>query len=108
MAATMTEARSSRRPGAAPVFWTSMALFAVLLGLLTYRFSIGQDPSGVAPSAAASAPARKVIVVRRVVTVVPAGTGEATSSPSGEAAPVAEAAPESEAALVSEPVTSAS
>ena len=84
-----------------------MVLFCALLGLLTYRFSIGQDPSGVAPSAAARAPARKVIV-RRVVTVVPAGPGEATSSPSGEAAPVAEAPPESEAALVSEPVTSAS
>jgi hypothetical protein len=103
----MTEARSSRRPGAAPVFWTSMVLFCALLGLLTYRFSIGQDPSGVAPSAAAPAPARKVIV-RRVVTVVPAGSGEATAGASAEAAPVAEAAPESEAALVSEPVTSAS
>ncbi|HEY5941305.1 MAG TPA: hypothetical protein VIT89_00395 [Solirubrobacterales bacterium] len=97
----MTEARSSRRPGAAPVFWASMLLFCALLGLLTYRFSLGQDPSGVAPSATAPAPARKVIV-RRVVTVVPAGTGSET--PPATEAP----APESEAALVSEPVTSAS
>jgi len=94
----MTEARASRRPGGAPVFWTTMVLFCALLGLLTYRFSIGQDPSGVTPSATAPAPLRKVIV-RRVVTVVPAGPGEAISGAS------AEAPPESEAALVSEPVT---
>jgi len=103
----MTDARSSRRPGAAPVFWTSMVLFCALLVLLTYRFSIVQAPSGVAPRATAPAPARKVIV-RRVVTVVPAGPGEAASGASAEAPPVTEAAPESEAALVSEPVTSAS
>jgi hypothetical protein len=104
----MTDARSSRRPGAAPVFWTSMLLFCALLGVLTYRFSIGQDPSGVAPSAAAQPPARKVIV-RRVVTVVPAGTGEAPSGPGVEAAPAGEApAPESEAVPVSAAVTSAS
>jgi hypothetical protein len=104
----MTEARSSRRPGAAPVFWTSTLLFCALLGFMTYRFSIGQDPSGVAPSAATPPPARKVIV-RRVVTVVPAGTGEATAGAGTETPPATEApAPESEAALVSEPVTSAS
>jgi hypothetical protein len=104
----MTEAaRPKRRPGAAPVFWTSMALFCVLLGLLTYRFSIGQDPSGVAPEAAAH-PVREKVIVRRVVTtVVPAGPGEATA---GAGAPqVSEApAPESEPVPVSEPVTSSS
>jgi hypothetical protein len=106
----MTEAaRSKRRPGAAPVFWTSTLLFCVLLGLLTYRFSIGQDPSGVGAEAA-SPPVRKKVIVRRVVTtVVPAGPGEATSGPGAAAPPATEApAPESEAVPVSEPVTSAS
>lgn len=104
----MTEAvRAKRRPGAAPVFWTSMLLFCLLLGLLTYRFSIGQDPSGVAPAAApARGPVRKVIV-RRVVTVVPAGSGAAASG--AAAPPAAEASPPaSEAVPVSAPVTSAS
>lgn len=104
----MTEpARPNRRPGAAPVFWTSMALFCVLLGLLTYRFSIGQDPSGVGSEAAAP-PVRKKVIVRRVVTtVVPAGAGVAASG--GAAPPVTEAAaPEAEAVPVSEPVTSSS
>lgn len=106
----MTEARASRRPGAAPVFWTALLLFCVLLGLLTYRFSIGQDPSGAGASAApAPAPGRKVIVRRVVTTVIPAGPGGATSG-TGAAAPpaVAASAPESEALPVSEPVTSAS
>jgi hypothetical protein len=98
---TMTEARAKRRPGAAPVLWASLLLFCVLLGLLTYRFSIGQDPSGASASAApAPAPARKVIVRRVVTTVIPAG---AAASPAVEAP-----APESEAVPVSEPVTSAS
>jgi hypothetical protein len=104
----MTEpARAKRRPGAAPVFWTSTLLFCVLLGLLTYRFSIGQDPSGV--GAEVSRPAvREKVVGRRVVTiVVPAGTGEAISG--GAAPPITEAAaPEAEAVPVSEPVTSSS
>lgn len=102
----MTEApRASRRPGAAPVFWTSMALFCVLLGLLTYRFSIGQDPSGVAPEAASAKAPRKVIVKRVVTTVAPAGSGAAASA---GAPPVSEAAPEAESIPVSEPVTSSS
>lgn len=104
----MTEAsRASRRPGAAPVFWTSMVLFCVLLGLLTYRFSLGQDPSGVAPEAASAKAPRKVIVKRVVTTVVPAGSGAAASS-GGGAPPVSEAAPEAESIPVSEPVTSSS
>jgi hypothetical protein len=103
----MTDARAKRRPGGAPVFWTSLALFCVLLGLLTYRFSIGEDPSGVAPAAAPAQAPRKVIVRRVVTTVVPAGPGEATPGRSVEAAPAA-AAPESEAVPVSAPVTSSS
>lgn len=104
----MTEARASRRPGAAPVFWISLLLFCALLGLLTYRFSIGQDPSGVGASATPSPPVRKVVVRRVVTTVIPGGPGEATSG-FGAAAPAVEApAPEDEAVPVSEPVTSAS
>jgi hypothetical protein len=101
----MTETRPSRRPGAAPVFWASLFLFCALLGLLTYRFSIGRDPSGVGASAAPAAPIRKVIVRRVVTTVVPA-----PASPAAAAAPPAAAAPlpESETVPVSEPVTSAS
>ena len=104
----MTEpSRAGRRPGAAPAFWTSMVLFCVLLALLTYRFSIGRDPSGVAPAAEPTQAPRKVIVKRVVTTVVPAGAGAAASS-GAEAPPVSEAAPEAEAIPVSEPVTSAS
>jgi len=101
----MTEPRPSRRPGAAPVLWASLLLFCVLLGLLTYRFSIGQDPSGAGASAA-PAPARKVIVRRVVTTVVPAGPGGGT--PGAATAPPVVEAPASEAVPVSEPVTSAS
>ncbi|HST68052.1 MAG TPA: hypothetical protein VLI94_00150 [Solirubrobacterales bacterium] len=104
----MTEAaRAKRRPGAAPVFWTSMALFCVLLGLLTYRFSIGQDPSGVGADAAAPLVRQKVIVRRVVTTVVPAGAGEAGSG-AGAGAPSVSEAPAPEAVPVSEPVTSSS
>jgi hypothetical protein len=103
----MAEARPKRRPGAAPVFWASLLLFCLLLGLLTYRFSIGQDPSGASASAAPSPPpARKVIVRRVVTTVIPAGPAAASSA---AAPPAVEApAPESAAVPVSEPVTSAS
>lgn len=103
----MTEARPNRRPGAGPVFWTSLLLFCVLLGLLTYRFSIGQDPSGAGASSAAPAPVRKVIVRRVVTTVVPAAPGEAVLAAGGAAPPLG-VAPESEAVPISEPVTSSS
>lgn len=103
----MTESRATRRPGAGPVLWAVLLLFCVLLGALTYRFSLGQDPSGAGASEA-PAPARKVIVRRVVTTVVPATPGPATAEP-GAAPPVTEAAaPASEAVPVSEPVTSSS
>lgn len=105
----MTEARANRRPGAGPVFWVALLLFCVLLGLLTYRFSIGEDPSGVGASAAPPPPVRKVIVRRVVTTVVPAASGEATSGFGAVEPPVSEApAPASEAVPVSAPVTSSS
>ena len=104
----MTESRPSRRPGAAPVFWASLLLFCLLLGLLTYRFSVGEDPSGAGASAAPT-PARKVIVRRVVTTVIPAGPGGGTPGAAATAPPATEApAPASEAVPVSEPVTSAS
>ncbi len=107
----MTEARAKpRRPGAAPVFWGALLLFCLLLGLLTYRFSVGQDPSGVGASGAEpTPPVRKVILRRVVTTVVPAAPaaaapapGAATPAPAGEVVPVSEPVP------VSAPVTSAS
>jgi hypothetical protein len=101
MAAAMTEPRPSRRPGAAPVFWAGIVLFAALFALLTYRFSIGRDPS-LAGAGVEAPPARKVIE-RRVVTTVVAATGEApASAPSTvTSAPVAGEA----AASTSPPVT---
>jgi hypothetical protein len=105
----MTEARASRRSAPVPVFWVSLLLFCVLLGLLTYRFSIGQDPSGAGASTApAPPPARKVIVRRVVTTVIPAAPGAAAAESGAAPSAVEAPAPESEAVPVSEPVTSAS
>lgn len=86
----MTESRpANRRPGSAPVFWISVLLFCVLLGLLTHRLA---SESSAATSAAPEPP-RKVIVRRVVTTVVPAGSAAAGSaSPSTTTAPV-ESAP---------------
>lgn len=83
----MTESRPSRRPGAAPVFWVSILLFAALFAFLTYRFSIGQDPSLAGTTATAQpVKVRKVIKRRVITTIVPTpgtntvSTGPATSS----------------------------
>ena len=82
----MTEPRpATRKPGAGPVFWASILLFAALFAFLTYQFSVGRDPS---LSATASRPVlvRKVIKKRVVTTVVPTpgensvSSGPATSS----------------------------
>jgi hypothetical protein len=94
----MTEGRPNRRPGAGPVVWISLLLFCVLLGLLTYRFSIGRDPSGASAAGAEPAPVRKVIVRRVVTTVVP---GAAAPAPKAGAAASAPASTEP----VPEPVT---
>ena len=66
-----TEARPSSRPGAAPVFWASVLLFAATFALLTYRFSAGQDPSLAGATASRPIKVRKVIKRRIVTTVVP-------------------------------------
>lgn len=72
----MTESRRPRRPSFAPVFWGSVALFAVLFALLTYQLS------------AASAPAPQPVLVRKVIqrrvvtTVAPTpGAASVSSSP---------------------------
>ena len=72
----MTESRRPRRPSFAPVFWGSVALFAVLFALLTYQLS------------AASAPAPQPVLVRKVIkrrvvtTVVPTpGAASVSSGP---------------------------
>lgn len=94
----MTEPRSSRpragrKPGAAPVFWASVLLFAALFAFLTYQFSVGKDPSLTA-TATRPVQVRKVIKKRIVTTVVPTQgentvtSGPATSSSYSSGAPV--------------------
>ncbi len=61
----MTEPRRPRRPSPAPIFWGSLALFAVLFALLTYRLAGSTEP---APRPVL---VRKVIKKRVVTTVVP-------------------------------------
>lgn len=89
----MTESRpASRRPGSAPVFWISVVLFCVLLGLLTHRLA-GESS---AATGAAAEPPRKVIVRRVVTTVVPAGSaGTSATGPATATAPVEAPAEES-------------
>ena len=90
----MTERRpANRRPGSAPVFWISIALFCLLLGLVTHRLA---GESGSAEGTAAE-PSRKVIVRRVVTTIVPArqaATGEA-SPPAASSSPPVESVPAS-------------
>ncbi len=72
----MTERARTRRPSPALVLWGSVALFAVLFAVLTYKLS------------AASAPAPQQVLVRKVIkrrvvtTFVPApGASTVTSGP---------------------------
>lgn len=85
----MTEARASkRRPGGAPVFWASVALFAVLFAVLTYQLS--SVPAPQSPQVQV----RKVVKRRVVTTIVPtpgansvsAGPVSSSFSSSGAAA----------------------
>ena len=78
----MTERRASRKPGAAPVLWASALLFAALFALLTWRFSVGKDPSLAAATASRPVQVRKVIKRRVVTTIVPTpGANTVTSGP---------------------------
>ncbi|HEX8752705.1 MAG TPA: hypothetical protein VF731_04735 [Solirubrobacterales bacterium] len=79
----MTEPRpATRKPGAAPVFWASVLLFAALFALLTWRFSIGKDPSLSGATASRPVQVRKVIKRRVVTTIVPTpGANTVTSGP---------------------------
>ena len=80
--AAVTERPRPGRPGAAPVLWASVILFAALFGLLTYRFSIGQDPSLSGTAAARPVQIRKVIKRRVVTTIVPSpGANTVVSGP---------------------------
>jgi len=83
----MTEPRRPRRPGAAPVLWGSLALFAVLFALLTYQLS---SATGSAPRQVVQ---RKVIKRRVVTTVVPSPEPPVETAPLVETAPPVEAAP---------------
>jgi hypothetical protein len=69
------------KPGGAPVFWASLALFAVLFALLTYQLSRAGSSSG---AAVATGPVqqRKVIKKRIVTTVIPSpGVDRVTQGP---------------------------
>lgn len=97
----MTESRpANRRPGSAPVFWISVLLFCVLLGLLTHRLA---SASGSAEGAVAEPP-RKVIVRRVVTTIVPAGSAAAAGAGAPAASAPVETAP-AQAPVESVPVT---
>ncbi|HEY7255722.1 MAG TPA: hypothetical protein VH476_03475 [Solirubrobacterales bacterium] len=74
-----------RRPGAGPVLWGSIALFAVMFALLTQQLSASQTP---APRPVL---VRKVLKRRVITTFVPT-PGRASVSTSGSPAPAAEPA----------------
>jgi hypothetical protein len=93
----MTESRQPhrpRRPSFAPVFWGSLALFAILFTLLTYQLSAASTP------APRHVVVRKVIKRRVVTTVVPSPGEEAVSS-----GPVVSSAPAESAPVEVAPVT---
>lgn len=78
-----------RRPGAAPVLWGSIVLFALMFALLTHQLSASQAP---APRPVL---VRKVLKRRVITTFVPT-PGRASVSTSGSlaaAAPPTEYAP---------------
>lgn len=74
-----------RRPGAGPVFWGSIVLFAVLFALLTHQLEAGQAP---APRPVL---VRKVLKRRVITTFVPT-PGRSSVTTSGSAAPAGESA----------------
>jgi len=77
------ERQRVRRPSFAPVFWGSVALFAVLFALLVQQLNSGNDPSlGAAVSGTASRPVlvRKIVKRRIVTTVVPTPGASSVSS----------------------------
>lgn len=87
----MTESRRPRKPSSLPVFWGSLALFAILFAVLTYQLSAASSP---APQPVL---VRKVIKRRVVTTVLPTpGATTVSSSP---------IATSSAPALAGEPVT---
>lgn len=81
----MTDRPRPGRPSPAPVFWVSTLLFAALFAVLTYRFSVGQDPS-LAASATRPVELRKVIKRKVVTTVVPSpGADTVVAGPTSSA-----------------------
>ncbi|MGB7587142.1 MAG: hypothetical protein WBM00_00375 [Solirubrobacterales bacterium] len=74
----------ARRPSFAPVFWGSIALFAILFAFLTYQLTSGRDPSLSTAASGLSRPVitRKIVRRRIVTTVVPTpGSTSYTSGP---------------------------
>lgn len=78
----MTDRPQVRRPGPRPVFWASIALFAILFALLTYQLSTGADPTLSGATSAAPRPVvvRRVIKRKVVTTVVPTPGANSVSS----------------------------
>lgn len=74
----MTEPKRQRRPPASAVFWGSIALFAVLFALLTYRL---EAETAAKQQAARAVHVRKVIKRRVVTTVVGGGAAGGSGAP---------------------------
>jgi hypothetical protein len=78
----MTEPRRRRGPGPGPVIWSSILLFAALFALLTFRLSIGKDPSLSSAGDSRPVKVRRVIRRRVVTTIVPSpGSTTVTNGP---------------------------
>lgn len=71
----MTERPRAKRPGPAMVVWASIALFAILFAVLTYRLSGAEAPAAPRPVLV-----RKVVKRRVVTTVVPSPGATSVSS----------------------------
>ncbi|MGD9735046.1 MAG: hypothetical protein AB7V58_05475 [Solirubrobacterales bacterium] len=80
-----------RRPAAAAVIWSSLALFGVLFALLTYQLSSNLGASSTSPRPTL---VRKVVKRKVVTTVVPTpGRSTVTAGPVSTSESGAEAAP---------------
>lgn len=103
--------RAARRPGPAGVMAGTAAAFFGLLAFLAFQLGAGRDPALGAGEAAASKPARPVVVrkIRRHVVVSPAsGAPTPAGAPPAEAPAPAAAASAPAAAPAPTPVTRSS
>jgi hypothetical protein len=88
-----------KRPGAAPTYALTAAAFLIVLTLLAWQVRAGKDPAiGPAKPAAATAPKKRVVVVKRIerkviVEEAAPATAPAAAAPAPAGAPSAPAAP---------------